>query len=312
MSKRRNKSKSQKKPQELIRTDVWDLKATPEQKSLMILTIEEYRKFLNPLVFIVNAQWVNLVDLTSKERINAVEKMIHKTADNPDPKHKYFQSVIKKYPSFQKFPSYLRRAAVADAIGIVSSFQTRYSQWQSGDRKHRLALPPAMTAMCNTYPALYKGQQVKYRNNYQLIDIKVWNGTDWVWINCIPVKKHGLNRHLVDGNKIKSPSLVVNKHTCQLSMPVEVKTVDLPESDFVCSVDMGINNAATASIVGRDGTVKARKFINPARDIDRRNKRRMMIARKSRQTKNITKSDLPLGFCKGHYRKSSNINFTNL
>ena len=77
---------------------------------------------------------------------------------------------------------------------------------------------------------------------------------------------------------------------------------------MVCSVDSGINNAATASIVGKDGTVKARKFINPARDIDRRNKRRMMIYKKSKQSKNITKQDLPKGFCKGIYRKSSNIN----
>lgn len=55
MSKRRTKNKSKRNPQELIRTDVWDLKVTPEQKSLMILTVEEYRKFLNPLVLIVNA-----------------------------------------------------------------------------------------------------------------------------------------------------------------------------------------------------------------------------------------------------------------
>ncbi|MDF5719681.1 MAG: transposase [Rhizonema sp. PD37] len=308
MSKRRRQNKSPRNLQELIRTDVWDLKATPEQKKLMILTIEEYRKFLHPLVIIVNSQWVNLIDLTSKERINAVERMIHQTADNPDPKHKYFQKVVNKHPSFRKFPSYLRRAASSDAIGIVSSFQTRYKDWQLGNRKHRHAQPPSLTSMCNTYPALYKGQQVKYRQNYQLVDIKVWNGKDWVWQMCIPVKKHGLNRHLIEGNKIKSPALVVNKHACQLSMSVEIKKVDLPEKTFVCSVDMGINNAATASIVGQNGTVKARKFINPARDIDRRNKRRMMIARKSKQTKNITNSVLPSGFCKGIYRTSSNIN----
>lgn len=71
---------------------------------------------------------------------------------------------------------------------------------------------------------------------------------------------------------------------------------------------MGINNAATASIVGKNGTVKARKFINPARDIDRRNQLRMMISKKSKQTKNIIKSDWQKGFCKGLYRKSSNIN----
>lgn len=122
MSKRKTNRAS--KPKEIVRTDVWDLVATKPQKHQMELTIEEYRRYLRPLVLIVNAQWINLADLTSKERVNAVEKMIHKTADNPNPKHQYFQSVVKKYLSFRKFPSYLRRAAIADAIGIVSSFWT--------------------------------------------------------------------------------------------------------------------------------------------------------------------------------------------
>lgn len=124
--------------------------------------------------------------------------------------------------------------------------------------------------MCNTYPSLYKGQKVKYGQNFQTVDIKVWNGFDWVWLNEIQVKRHGGSRHLVAGNETQSPSLVVNRKTCQLSMPVKIKKVDMKDSDYVCSVDLGINNAATASIVGKDGTVKAREFINPARDIRRR------------------------------------------
>ena len=306
MSKKKTKKRT--KSQEIIRTDVWDLSATESQKRQMLLTVAEYRRFLRPLVLVINAQWISLVNLTTKERVNAVEKMIHQTAQNPLPKHQYFQKVVRKYPSFRKFPSYLRRAAIADAIGIVSSFQTRYRQWQSGIRKKRIARPPSLTVMCNSYPALYKGQQVRYHSNFSSVDLKIWSGSDWLWLNNIRIKKHGLNRHLITGNKIQSPALVVNQKTCQLSMPVQVEKVELKETDFVCSVDLGINNAATASLVGRNGTVKARKFINPARDIDRRNQRRMTITKKSKQTKNITCSDLPKGFCQGLYRKSSNIN----
>ncbi|WP_315790303.1 IS200/IS605 family accessory protein TnpB-related protein [Fischerella sp. JS2] len=318
------------------------MSADKEQKRQMVLTVETYRKFLITLVIVVNAQWFTLGELTSKKRVNAVEKMIHQTADNPNPKHRYFQKTIDRYPFFRKFPSYLRRAAIADAIGIVSSFQSRYYEWQSGIRKHRADRPPTLTALCKTYPALYKGQQVKYGLNYQTIDIKVWSGTDWVWLNNIKIKRHGLSRHLIDGNQIQSPSLVANKNKCQLSMPIEIQKVDREDSDFVCSVDMGINNAATVSIVGKNGTVKARKFINPARDIDRRNQRRMMIKKKSSQTANLTlrvrqfatdgkrshsglgvspsrgsgvqdcdcltKQKLPNGFCQGLYRKSANIN----
>lgn len=303
MGKRRTKKKSS--PQQTIRTDVWDLVVTADQKHQMMLTVAEYRTYLRPLVLIVNAQWITIADLTSKERINAVEKMFHQTADNPSPKHQYFQKVVNKYPS-RKFPSYLRRAA-ADAIGIVSSFNTRYQEWHSGIRKHKDDSPPKLTAMCNTYPVFYKGQQIRYGKKYQTVDLKVWSGTDWIWINNIGIKGYGLNRHQIISNEMQSPALVVNKRTCQLSMPVKIGKVERQDSDYVCSVDMGVNNAVVASIVGRNGTVKARKFINPARDIDRRNRRRMMIKRKSRQTANITKQKLTKGFCKGLYR-NSNIN----
>ncbi|MGK7926764.1 MAG: IS200/IS605 family accessory protein TnpB-related protein [Spirulina sp.] len=306
MSRRGKTSKT--KSGEIIRTDVWDLSASPEQKRLMVLTILEYRRYLKPLVLIINAQWLKLSDLTTKERVNTIEKVIHQTAKNPEPQHRYFQSVVSKYPSFRKFPSYLRRAAIADAIGIVSSFQTRYREWQSGKRKHSFCRPPKLTALCQSYPALYKGQQIRYGEDYRDVQIKVWNGYDWVWTKKIAIKKQGLNRHRVEGNEIQSPALVVNKKTCQLSMPVKVKKIEREESAYVCSVDLGINNAATVAIVGADGTVKARKFINPARDIDRRNRRKMKIARKANQSARITGQKLPLGFCRGLYRKSSHIN----
>ncbi len=138
MSKKRTKKRTKsRKTHEVIRTDVWNLKVTATQKQQMILTVDEYRNFLKPLVLIINAQWVSLALLNAAERVNAVEKMIHKTADNPNPKHLYFQKVVSRHPSFKKFPSYLRRAAIADAIGIVSSFQTRYRDWQSGIRARR-------------------------------------------------------------------------------------------------------------------------------------------------------------------------------
>ncbi|NEO80878.1 transposase [Moorena sp. SIO4G3] len=308
MGKKSQRKTKKSQPQPLIRTDVWRLVTTPEQKEMMLMTVTCYRKYLLPLVLIVNAQWSNLAPLSSLEKVLAVEKMIHVTTANPNPKHSYYQKIVNKYPDHRKFPSYLRRAAIAEAIGIVSSFQTRYRSWQSGNRKKRTAKAPRLTAMCKTYPALYKGQQILYGKYYQTVALKVWSGKDWIWLTNIGVKNHGNNRHLVEGNKLKSPSLVVNKTKCQLSMPVQIKPVKREETDYVCSVDLGINNAATAAIVGRDGTVKARTFINPARDIDYRNKRRMMIAKKAKQTSNLTGQTLPKGFCGGLNRKSANQN----
>ena len=77
---------------------------TREQKEMMLLTVEEYRKYLLPLVLIINSQWKNIASLSNKEQVNAVEKMIHKTTANPNPKHSYYHKIVNKYPSHRKFP----------------------------------------------------------------------------------------------------------------------------------------------------------------------------------------------------------------
>jgi IS605 OrfB family transposase len=313
MSKRSTKKRTKPKKQQKdsnIRTDVWLLSLTCQQRDLAILTVAEYRHFLKPLVLIGYWNWATLSGLSAKDRVNTLEKLLHKTVDNPNPKYGwYFQRAISSHPSFRKFPSYLRRAAIQDALGIVSSFVTRWQLWHRGERKHRSDKPPRLTAMCNSYPALYKGQQIRYNTNFASVDLKVWSGSDWVWVNNIPCDNHGKSRHLRGGNKIMSPSLIANKRGVHLSMPVEIGRKDLPVSGFVCAVDLGINTTATCSIVGQDGTVKARRFISPARDIDRRDQRKQRIATKSKQTRRVTGLDpVPKGFCKGLYRKSKHIN----
>ena len=106
MGKSKTKRKTKKKKQDsMIRTDVWTLKVTSLEKKLLLLTVAEYRKFLKPLVFIVNAQWKSIGNLTDKEKVNYLEKSIHVTSKNPQIKYSYYQKVINKYPSFRKFPS---------------------------------------------------------------------------------------------------------------------------------------------------------------------------------------------------------------
>ncbi|MCH2247818.1 MULTISPECIES: hypothetical protein [Crocosphaera] len=106
MGKSKTKRKTKKKKQDsMIRTDVWTLKVTSLEKKLLLLTVAEYRRFLKPLVFIVNAEWKSIGNLTDKEKVNYLEKSIHVTSKNPQIKYSYYQKVINKYPSFRKFPS---------------------------------------------------------------------------------------------------------------------------------------------------------------------------------------------------------------
>jgi putative transposase len=50
MSKKKTKQHKSKKLPELIRTDVWDLITLKSEKEQMLLTIEEYRKYLSPYI----------------------------------------------------------------------------------------------------------------------------------------------------------------------------------------------------------------------------------------------------------------------
>ena len=278
-----------------IRTDKWRIVATQKQKELLHKTVCEFRCLVRALVGVVYTHWSTIGLLDAKSQIPAVEKLIHQTSLNPNPKYQYFNR------RFHKFPSYYRRGAIQFAVGQVSSFVTRYRMWQSGIRNRPDAGPPKLNAECGTYPPLYKGQCIRFAEDLCSATIKVFTLTDWVWIT-IGLIGHR-QRHLDLANKRKSPYLVINKKGCHLSVPFQCQKSKLPETKSVLSVDLGINTTATVSVVNYDGTVSHREFIHHGRDIDRRDKRLKRISTKASRTGKLQK-----GFCRGLYRKANNIN----
>jgi len=278
-----------------IRTDKWNIVATQEQKELLQNTVSEFRCLVRGLVGVIYAHWTNIGQLEANAQIPAVERLIHATAKNPDIKYRYFGS------RFHKFPSYYRRGAIKFAVGQVSSFVTKYREWQSGVRNRKTALPPRLNADCGTYPSLYKNQCIKFADDNHSAEIKVFTGTDWVW-TTIGVTGHR-QRHLNPDNTRQSPYLIINDKKCHLSVPFEIKKSKIDDQESVLSVDLGINTTATISVVNFDGTVSHREFIHPGRDIDRRDKRLKRISRKASLTGKLCK-----GFARGLYRKAGNIN----
>jgi transposase len=254
-----------------IRTDKWQITATRKQKELLAITVSEFRHLVRGLVGVIYTHWLTIGKLDAKAQIPAVERLIHATAKNPDIKYKYFGS------RFHKFPSYYRRGAIQFAVGQVSSFVTRYREWQSGKRARKTALPPKLNANCGTYPPLYKGQCIRFADDNNSAAIKVFTGTDWVW-TTIRITGHR-QRHLNPDNKRKSSSLIVNSKGCHLSVPFQINKPKLNDKESVLSVDLGINTTATASVVNFNGTVSHREFIHPGRDIDRRDKRLKRISK---------------------------------
>lgn len=253
-------------------------------------TVAEYRLYCRALCIVVLNHWSTLSQADSFSA--AVERLMHPTAKNPNPKHRYFAK------RFYKFPSYLRHSAIEFAKGQVSSYLTRYNQWLGGDRPSRTIRPPVFNPVSGCYPVMYRGQQVKFDENYTVASLKLWDGKEWLW-HEIPIRKVR-DRHLL--GTMKSPSLVIHRR-CHLSVPVAFKPTRLPDADRLCAVDIGINTLATASIVSSNGTVAARAFIHPAADIDRRHKRGVLIRRHARKTARLSE-----GFCRHWHRKAKHIN----
>lgn len=276
----------------IVRTDKWTLDPDLKAKALLDLTVREYRAYCKALSYVVIGHWVQISEASSQ--CAAVEKLIHQTSKNPHPKHSYFGK------RFYKFPSYLRRAAIEFVCGQVSSFLTRYRTWQSGDRQRRDAKPPRFNPESGCYPALYRGQCIKFHNDFGVAQIKVWNGSDWVWVS-VPIT--GLRqRHLLEHSKGLSPYLIVKGGKAHLSVPFKLHPKKLSGA-LVCAVDVGINTTATATIVSSGGTVIARRFLHRGTDIDCRDKVLGQIRAKAKLTQKLSK-----GFCKGLYRRAAGLN----
>ncbi len=288
-----------KQPSQIIRTDKWTLNPTTEQRHLFGETVKVYRRLCRYLVGIVFTHWPELGVLSSDEQTPAVERLMHATAKRP----------VVKYPQinrvFYKFPSYYRRAAISFVIGQVSSYMTRYRDWQSGlSRNRRYAKPPLLNADAGGYPVLYKGQCYKLHGQ-NAVEIKVFTGADWIW-TTVQISTRG-KRHSILGNKMLSPCLIFNSQTCHLSVPFHCVPPKRTSDQNVVAVDLGINTTATVTVVTFDGTVIHREFIHPGRDIDRRDTRLKSVS--MRASKTMGKGGkLHKGFCSNTYRKCRNIN----
>ena len=205
-----------------------------------------------------------LLLLKSKERNSFLERLTVKTKRNPSPKYDFNQIAY-------KMPSYLRRSAIAYAIGVYSSFTSNYKNWLETDQ---MTKPPKLSFDHNTMPTLYNGNMF-IRVDQSTARIKVYHQKDWVWMtvklrqqDVKYITKHCLND---PDTTVKSPTLKRTGKRWSLVFPF-VKTVKLPDISIqeriVCAVDLGIINNAVCSIMCADGTVVARKFINLASEKD--------------------------------------------
>ena len=126
-------------------TSSYKMKLTGDLKALET-SITIYREVLRTLIPIINDNWETLSEYEFvNQKYNCIEKWVHNTQNN--------QAVYDFDEKFPKLPTYLRRSAIAKALGIVSSYRSNLANWE----KELKGQAPQLSLTHYDYPAYYKG-----------------------------------------------------------------------------------------------------------------------------------------------------------
>ena len=245
----------------MLLTSSYGMKLKGDFKALET-SIELYRKALRMLIPIINDGWDSISECRYvNQKYNLIEKWIHNTRAN--------QALFDFDEQFPKFPTYLRRSAIAKALGIVSSYRSNLENWET----ERKGQAPKLSLTHYACPAYYKGNLFRnFDPIRQTIELKVFKNGDWVY-EVYQLKTSDCNYYLnhLSGKKQNVPVIKKNGRRFYAAFSYEEETPLLPEEsiDKVCAVDLGLGTDATCSIMDKDGTVYARTFISFSTEHDR-------------------------------------------
>ena len=223
-------------------------------------TIALYRKAVDFFIDVMLREWLQFDGLKQTEAVRFAEILCIKTAKRPFVAYDFAVD-------FYKFPSYLRRAAIAAAFGAVSSYKTRIAQWQANPQGKEPGLPKAG----RLFPALYKEQQFVRSGRY-CARIKVFIRNTWDWIT-VGLRKTDIDYIALNCAARKELCPTVRKRGKIWSLDfafeeeVELNKTNIKDQ-VVVAVDLGINNAATAVVMLSDGTVVERRFLRLSKEKD--------------------------------------------
>ena len=246
------------------------MKLTGDLKALEN-TIIIYRDSLSFIIPIVDAHWDEMKDFEyTNQRMVYVEKLIHSTIKN--------QAQYNFDGGFPKFPSYLRRAVINRALGIVSSYRSNLSNWEEKkveleEKGEKVSQRPRLSTHHFDCPAYYKKNLFRnFDPVHQTIELKVFKNGDWVFetyklktSDCIYYQNH------LAGKKQNVPIIQKKGRRFYATFSYEENVPLVPEESInkICAVDLGLGTDATCSIMDQDGTVYARKFISFSEEHDR-------------------------------------------
>ena len=215
------------------------------------------------------ANWSSLSDTDSSfARLRMMECMVHSANG--------FSSSDSFDQKFPKFPSYYRRAAVMQALGIVSAYQSAMKSWKASGCKGEA---PKLDSCRHRMPALYRGNTYKPVIDKEtgevlpyMAQIKVFRNNDWVWDTVRLSKTDADYLEKRSRNAEISAPVLEKKHGCWKLRFAVTETVKLSKKTIseqkICAVDLGVNTDAVCSVMDSRGTILARKFIMRGREKD--------------------------------------------
>ena len=251
-------------------TSSYAMKLTGDSKALEN-SIRIYRDALHFVIPIVDMHWDEVKDFEySNQRMMYVERLVHSTAKN----HAQYDFD----EEFPKFPSYLRRAVLNLALGIVSSYRSNLANWEEKkaeleEKGEKVPQRPRLSTRHFGCPAYYKRDLFRnFDPVRQTMELKVFKNGDWVF-ETYKLKTSDCNYYqtYLTGKKQNVPIIQKKGRRFYATFSYEEKVPLVQEESIskICAVDLGLGTDATCCIMDQDGTVYARKFISFSEEHDR-------------------------------------------
>lgn len=227
-------------------------------------TVTVYRDATDYIINVCLENWDYISNIeTNLNKKTYVENLIHKTKDNPNVSYDFDKK-------FYKLPSYIRRSAISEALGKVSSYKSNLSNWED-NLVEKVGKKPSLPVAGHIFPALYRDNMYKQTGTYEAkVKVYIRNTWDWLTVKLRKSDVNYINRHC-QNRKHCVPALRKRGKEWFLDFPFEenVKLNDTNVKDrTIVAVDLGVNTAATVSVMRSDGTILERGFCSLNKEID--------------------------------------------
>ena len=148
-------------------------------------TVAIYRRAVDYLIAVCIDKWDTVVTFKGQSRLTCIESLVHATKDNPHPVYDFDSK-------FYKMPSYMRRGAINEAIGKVSSYKSNLANWIESP----VGKEPSYPKAGYVFPSMYRTVMYNQTDNYEAqIKVYIRNTWDWITVDLRKSDMDYINRH---------------------------------------------------------------------------------------------------------------------